>query len=83
VGLCGAVCFPAPPFFISAVITMSLKRHFNGVFMLFKIYLNGGYIATGEYKSEYEARKAFANLFKIHVRNFTAEEKKDVRQQSV
>lgn len=42
--------------------------------MLFKIYLNGGYIATGEYKSEYEARKAFAKLFKINVRNFTAEE---------
>ena len=51
--------------------------------MLFKIYLNGGYVATGEYPSAYKARRAFANLFKIHIRNFTAEETKDVQQQSV
>ena len=40
----------------------------------YKIYLNDGYIATGEYPSAYDARKAFANLFKINVRQFTAEE---------
>ena len=40
----------------------------------YKIYLNEGFIAEGEYKSEYEARKAFANLFKINIRHFTAEE---------
>ncbi len=42
--------------------------------MLFKIYLNGGYVATGEYPSAYKARRAFANLFKLHIRNFTADE---------
>jgi hypothetical protein len=42
----------------------------------YKIYLNEGYVATGEYKSEYEARKAFAALFKINIRHFTAEEVK-------
>jgi hypothetical protein len=40
----------------------------------YKVYLNDGYIATGEYPSAYEARKAFALLFKINVRQFTAEE---------
>lgn len=48
--------------------------------MLFKIYLNDGYIATGEYKSAYHARRAFANLFKIHIRNFTAEEVREKTQ---
>jgi DNA-binding LacI/PurR family transcriptional regulator len=42
----------------------------------YKIYLNEGLIAEGEYKSEYEARKAFAALFKINIRQFTAEEVK-------
>jgi hypothetical protein len=62
---------------------MSPERHFNGASMLFKIYLNGGYVATGEYPSAYKARRAFANLFKLHIRNFTAEETKNVQQPTV
>lgn len=44
--------------------------------MMYKIYLNGGYIATGEYKNPLQARRAFARLFKINVKHFTAEEAK-------
>jgi hypothetical protein len=42
--------------------------------MMYKIYLNGGYIATGEYKNPSQARRAFAKLFKINMAHFTAEE---------
>jgi len=51
--------------------------------MLFKIYLNGSYVATGEYPSAYKARRAFANLFKLNIRQFTAEEVKNVQQPTV
>lgn len=44
--------------------------------MMYKIYLNGGYIATGEYKNPLQARRAFARLFKINVKHFTTEEVK-------
>lgn len=41
---------------------------------MFRIYLNDGYIATGEYASAFQAKKAFANLFKINIRQFDAVE---------